>query len=167
MCAVKSLKVIQGKCAEEDKGWRDFQVQLHPHHLPLLAHLGACLTESGKLSAAASAVKEAASQAKAAAGQAPASRSIIEGMLLPDTTAFATEFMTRSWAYGHGDTPEHPEEVIRLELELSCDEQSSLCENIVRQVRCICQVANTARSPLYDSLQGKHCKQDSMLKCLV
>ena len=87
------------------------QVQLHPHHLPLLAHLKSCLDDSADSSAAAAAAKEAALQAQAAAGQAPAARSIIEGMLLPDTTAFATEFMTKSWAYGQGDPPGSAEEV--------------------------------------------------------
>jgi len=32
-------------------------------------------------------------------------------MLLPDTTAFATDFMTKSWAYGRGDIAENPNEV--------------------------------------------------------
>ena len=90
------------------------QVQLHPHHLPLLAHLKSCLDDSADSSAAAAAAKEAALQALAAAGQAPAARSIIEGMLLPDTTAFATEFMTKSWAYGQGDPPGSAEEVKTL-----------------------------------------------------
>ena len=90
------------------------QVQLHPHHLPLLAHLAACLDESSESATAAAAAKEAALQAKAAAGQAPMARSIIEGVLLPDTTAFATEFMTRSWAYGHASTSENAEEVSLL-----------------------------------------------------
>ena len=31
---------------------------------------------------------------------APGARSFIEGMLLPDTTAFATEFLSQSWGYG-------------------------------------------------------------------
>ena len=43
-------------------------------------------------------------QAEAAARQPPATRSIIEGMLLPDTTAFATEFMTKSWGYNQGSS---------------------------------------------------------------
>ena len=86
-------------------------MQLHAHHLPLLAHLKSCLNDSATSSAAAAAAKEAATQAQAAAGQAPAARSIIEGMLLPDTTAFATEFMTKSWAYGQGDAPGSAEEV--------------------------------------------------------
>ena len=51
-------------------------------------------------------------QAEAAAGQPPATRSIIEGMLLPDTTAFATEFMARSWGYNQGSSPENADEVM-------------------------------------------------------
>lgn len=33
-------------------------------------------------------------------------------MLLPDTTAFATEFMTTSWGYNQGSKPEIADEVI-------------------------------------------------------
>ena len=90
------------------------QVQLHPHHLPLLAHLGACLDKSAKSNAAvaAAAAQEAALQAEAAARQPPATRSIIEGMLLPDTTAFATEFMTKSWGYNQGSPGADTEEVM-------------------------------------------------------
>ena len=96
------------------------QIQLHPHHLPLLAHLGACLDKSAKGSAAAAAHKEAAQQASAAATQPPASRSIIEGMLLPDTTAFATEFMTRSWAYNQSSDAVDSDEVISSFTERLC-----------------------------------------------
>lgn len=74
-------------------------MQLHPTHLPLLLHLGDCL-------AAARAVESAAVQPAdmpdrgGAPDQAPASRSFIEGVFVPDTTAFATEFIARSWGYG-------------------------------------------------------------------
>ena len=53
-------------------------------------------------------------QAEAAAGQQPATRSIIEGMLLPDTTAFATEFMARSWGYNQGSSPDNADEVTSI-----------------------------------------------------
>lgn len=79
-------------------------MQLHPHHLPLLLHLTSCLGEAAAASAlAAAAAAREASVAAAdapAAEPAPAARSIIEGMLLPDTTAFATEFISQSWGYG-------------------------------------------------------------------
>ncbi len=74
------------------------QVQLQPTHLPLLLHLGDCLAASRAAGAAA-----AASPAPAGAApepEPPAARSFIEGMLAPDTTAFATEFIARSWGYG-------------------------------------------------------------------
>ena len=75
------------------------QVQLHATHLPLLLHLGDCL-------AVARAVEAAAAQPASlpdrggASDQTPASRSFIEGVFVPDTTAFATEFIARSWGYG-------------------------------------------------------------------
>ncbi|BDA50280.1 probable autophagy-related protein 2 at C-terminar half [Coccomyxa sp. Obi] len=75
------------------------QVQLHPHHLPLLLHLSSCLGDAAAASAAAAA-RDAPAAAAEAAEPAPAARSIIEGMLLPDTTAFATEFISQSWGYG-------------------------------------------------------------------
>ena len=102
------------------------QVQLHPHHLPLLAHLGACLDKSAKGNAAAAAAQEAELQAEAAARQPPASRSIIEGMLLPDTTAFATEFMTTSWGYNQGSRPENGDEVTSNALALA-----ALCTHFI------------------------------------
>lgn len=97
------------------------QIQLHPHHLPLLAHLSACLDKSAKsnAAAAAAAAQEAAVQAEAAARQPPATRSIIEGMLLPDTTAFATEFMATSWRYNQGSNGEDADEVVTAAVPIA------------------------------------------------
>ncbi|KAK9836947.1 hypothetical protein WJX81_001853 [Elliptochloris bilobata] len=77
-------------CVRADLTLEPLQVQLHPTHLPLLLHLNDCL-------AAARAVEAAAAQPAdapilgGAPDQAPASRSFIEGMFVPDTTAFVTE----------------------------------------------------------------------------
>ena len=75
------------------------QVQLHPTHLPLLLHLGDCLAVARAVEAAA-APPAGALDRGGAPDQAPASRSFIEGVFVPDTTAFATEFIARSWGYG-------------------------------------------------------------------
>ncbi len=72
----------------------ELQVQLHPTHLPLLLHLGDCLS-------AARAVEAAETLDPGTPAEAPAARSFIEGMFVPDTTAFATEFIARSWGYGN------------------------------------------------------------------
>lgn len=98
------------QCCPSDSSFIWAQIQLHPHHLPLLVHLSSCLGDSAQLSAAAAAAGDGeatqhtqhspAASADATAEPMPAARSIIEGMLLPDTTAFATAFMSQSWAYG-------------------------------------------------------------------
>ena len=75
------------------------QVQLHPTHLPLLLHLGDCVAAARAVEAAAAQPADAPDRS-GAPDQAPASRSFIEGMFVPDTTAFATEFIARSWGYG-------------------------------------------------------------------
>lgn len=90
------------------------QVQLHPHHLPLLLHLTGCLSAAAAASSAsASAARESptALASAEAAEPAPATRSIIEGMLLPDTTAFATEFISQSWGYGRASAHADENEV--------------------------------------------------------
>jgi hypothetical protein len=90
------------------------QVQLHPHHLPLLLHLTGCLSAAAAASAAsasAAAARESPTAAAEAAEPAPATRSIIEGMLLPDTTAFATEFISQSWGYGRASAHADKNEV--------------------------------------------------------
>ena len=88
------------------------QVQLHPHHLPLLLHLTGCLSAAAAASSAsAAAVRESPTAAEEAAEPAPATRSIIEGMLLPDTTAFATEFISQSWGYGRASAHADENEV--------------------------------------------------------
>lgn len=82
-------------------------MQLHPHHLPLLLHLTSCLGEAAAACTAAAA-RDAPAAAAEAADPAPAARSIIEGMLLPDTTAFATEFISQSWGYGRASLDADP-----------------------------------------------------------
>ena len=84
------------------------QVQLHPHHLPLLVHLSGCLSASSPSTAKSGGAQQTAGRhppppppPRDEEGTAPAARSIIEGMLLPDTTAVATEFLSQSsWGYG-------------------------------------------------------------------
>ena len=82
------------------------QVQLHPHHLPLLVHLSGCVSAPSPSPGGQPAAKSGAQQQAPPAppqeeGTAPAARSLIEGMLLPDTTAVATEFLSQSsWGYG-------------------------------------------------------------------
>lgn len=94
-------EVASGVCVGQSSsgGWADSQVQLHPTHLPLLLHLGDCLAAARAVEAAA-AQPVGALDRGGAPDQAPASRSFIEGVFVPDTTAFATEFIARSWGYG-------------------------------------------------------------------
>ena len=50
---------------------------------------------------------------------APGARSFLEGMLLPDATAFATEFLSQSWGHGHaGNSTRSETEQVKLSSDL-------------------------------------------------
>jgi hypothetical protein len=101
-------------------------VQLHPHHLPLLLHLSSCAAASpapynnppaarpgGSTATAYHSRAQAGAAARSASGGSealPGARSRIEGMLLPDTTGIATEFLSQSWGYGRGSAGRAPDD---------------------------------------------------------
>ena len=82
--------------------WTLLQIQFHPHHLPLLTHLVACLGESPDAMAAhENNLQPSAPPSSGAAADMEAGitggRSFLEDVLAPDPTAVAAEFMSASW----------------------------------------------------------------------